>query len=395
MVAKSKSPEVEVPAESRREFGLDGSRRVEQRTDERGRVLIRRTQTGEQEDVQLWRSEVDKLSPRVYFSCRRKETPVNIAQFGIGRFGRNHARVWQQFGVELAVVDPFVDPASADGIRLIDAETALEWADAVDIVTPADSHFELAARALEAGLNTFVEKPLALDARQAGELMRRADYNGLVLQPGHIYRFHPATAALRDLVTGGRLGKLQYAFGHFTGFKRMREDVGVGLTDGIHFTDLCLYLFDEMPSSVDAFAADIVGRGLTDVATITMTFSSGYAQIEAGYFSPHTCRDFTLIGTDATATVDFAASELRLHHNRFVRSGRAVQAESGPVETVSVEADEPLKAELEDFVQAVTTGARPRCDAAAAVNVLRVLDAAAESAANHQAIVIPAAAIAA
>src|SRR5207244_1713595 len=93
--------------------------------------------------------------------------------------------------------------------------------DAVDVVTPADTHFELAHAALLAGKHVFVEKPLATSVRDGRKLVEIADERGLVLQVGHVFRYHPVTRVLLRLVRDGTLGRLQYLYGHFMGFKRM------------------------------------------------------------------------------------------------------------------------------------------------------------------------------
>ena len=87
-------------------------------------------------------------------------------------------------------------------------------------------------------------------------MISQAGKRGLILQVGHLYRYHPASLKIRGFIEEGKLGEVQYAYGHFIGFKRPRTDVGVTQTDAIHYFDLFNYLFGSPPQAVRA----VVGR---------------------------------------------------------------------------------------------------------------------------------------
>ncbi len=107
--------------------------------------------------------------------------------------------------------------------------------DGVDIVTPADSHLRICRECFERRKDVFVEKPIALTSKEAREMINQAEKHGLILQVGHIYRYHPASSKVKRIIEEGRLGTVEYAYGHFMGFKRPRMDVGVTQTDAIHY----------------------------------------------------------------------------------------------------------------------------------------------------------------
>ena len=121
---------------------------------------------------------------------------------------------------------------------VVDYREALGSAEAVDVVTPADCHAAIAVEALSAGRHCFVEKPLARTVAEALAVTAAAHAASRVLQVGHVFRFHPVTAALRRALAEGRIGHVRFATGRFAGFKRPRADVGVTGTDAIHFFDL-------------------------------------------------------------------------------------------------------------------------------------------------------------
>ena len=78
-------------------------------------------------------------------------------------------------------------------------------------------------------------------------MITQANKKGVILQVGHVYPYHPASSKIKSLIGEGRLGKVQYAYGHFMGFKRPRTDVGVTQTDAIDYFDLFNYLLREPP----------------------------------------------------------------------------------------------------------------------------------------------------
>ena len=104
---------------------------------------------------------------------------------------------------------------------------------------------------------------------------------GRALQVGHIFRFHPVTAAVRAALAAGRLGRLRFATGRFSGFKRPRTDVGVTQTDAIHYFDLFAYLFERAATRVSAVQRDYLGRGLDDMSVTTVEYGDVPALIEA------------------------------------------------------------------------------------------------------------------
>src|SRR5206468_12423799 len=178
---------------------------------------------------------------------------------GLGRWGAQHLRVLRELGATVWVADLSRERRTWAGRQGIDAarvstdyREALPHVDAVDIVTPADSHRAIAGECLAAGRHCFVEKPLTATLAEGWELEAAARAAGRVVQVGHIFRFHPVTVTLREALGAGRIGVVRYATGRFSGFKRPRTDVGVTQTDAIHYFDLFAYLFDRPAPSVAA-----------------------------------------------------------------------------------------------------------------------------------------------
>jgi UDP-N-acetylglucosamine 3-dehydrogenase len=311
---------------------------------------------------------------------------VKVLLIGLGRWGEKHLRVLIELGVDLWVAD-LAEDRRALAVRagvaparvLADFRTVLPHVDAVDLVTPADSHLPLAAECLRAGKDCFVEKPLALTVAEGHALVEAQQVTGRILQVGHIFRFHPVTEALREWLAGDAAGPVRYCTGRFAGFKRPRTDVGVTMTDAVHYFDLFAFLLEHPPTAVTATLRDHLGRGMDDCSFSTVEYGQVPAFIEAGYFAPGTYRDCVIVGERSTAAADFGASEVRVHANRHVLTPAGWQAPKGAVETIKASGPEPLRRELERFLDAVARRDPPAVDAQAGLLTLRTVEAARRS----------------
>jgi UDP-N-acetylglucosamine 3-dehydrogenase len=246
-----------------------------------------------------------------------------------------------------------------DARRVVaDGRAVLGRVDAVDIVTPAETHLALAEACLEAGRPCFVEKPLAATASEGRRLAALARETGRLVQVGHIFRFHPVTAALRAALESGRIGAVRYATGRFAGFKRPRTDAGVTHTDAIHYFDLFANLLGRPATTVAAVQRDFLGRGLDDMSVTVVEYGDVPTLVEANYFVPGTWRECLIVGEQGSLVADFAAGSATLYQGQHLRRGdrwEAVDAGKDPLPTTP---GEPLRLELEAFLEACA-GRRP------------------------------------
>jgi predicted dehydrogenase len=311
---------------------------------------------------------------------------MRVLLVGLGRWGEKHLRVLGELGVELWVADvsaerrAFAVKAGVAPARAVeDFRQALPHVDAVDIVTPADNHLALAGECLRAGRDCFVEKPLTLTVDEGRRLADIVADSGRVLQVGHIFRFHPVTTVLRERLAAGALGRVRYCTGRFAGFKRPRTDVGVTQTDAIHYFDLFAHLLGREATAVTATLRDHLGRGLDDCSFTTVEYGDVPAFVEAGYFAPGTYRDCVIVGEQATLDADFGTSQVRVLANRHVETPSGWQAPEGAVESVKASGPEPLRREIELFLDALVRRVRPAVDVKAGLDALRTVEAAQRS----------------
>jgi predicted dehydrogenase len=312
---------------------------------------------------------------------------VNLLLIGLGRWGEKHLRVLRELGVALWVADVSRERRAWAIERGVDAahavpdfRDALGAVEAVDIATPADSHAVIAEACFKVGLHCFVEKPLAMTVAEGRQLAAAAADAKRVLQVGHIFRFHPVTAALRSALAEGRLGAVRYATGRFAGFKRPRTDVGVTHTDAIHYFDLFAYLLGCPASAVSAFQRDHLGRGLDDLSVTIVRYGDVPAIVEADYFMPGTHRQCVIVGERGALVADYGSGAVAFHPGEHHKRGNGWDAVEGPVETMRAVGEEPLRVELAAFLDACAGRAATPVGAAEGVHALEMVEAAALSA---------------
>jgi UDP-2-acetamido-3-amino-2,3-dideoxy-glucuronate N-acetyltransferase len=318
---------------------------------------------------------------------------MTVLLVGLGRWGEKHLRVLRELGVDLWVADP--DPARRrwaveQGLpaarAVADYRMVLDRVDAVDVVTPADSHAAIAAAALAAGRHCFVEKPLAMTAAEGIRLAVLAREAGRLLQVGHILRFHPVTDTVRAALAGGRIGPVRFALARFAGFKRPRTDVGITHTDGVHFFDLFAFLLGQPATRVTAVQRDFLGRGLDDMAVTVVEYGPVTTVVETDYFVPGTWRHCVLVGEGGSLVADYAAGTVLLHRGEHRHGVRAWEAVDGGTEALAIRPGDALRLELEAFRDACA-GRRPvAVTAEDGVRTLEIVEAAARSALEGQAV---------
>ena len=312
---------------------------------------------------------------------------MNVLLVGLGRWGENHLRVLAELGATVWVADASSDRlawALRQGIdrrrAVTDYREALTHVDAVDVVTPAGSHRAIAGECLAAGRHCFVEKPLAATAAEARELEAAGRAARRLVQVGHIFRFHPVTAVLREALAAGRIGRVRYATGRFAGFKRPRPDGGVTQADAIHYFDLFAYLFDRDATRVDAIQRDYLGRGLDDLSWTVVHYGDIPASVEANYFVPGTWRECVIVGERGALVADFNDEAVTVHLGEHRRRGGAWEAVETGKEGLPVRAEEPLRLELRAFLDACAGRAPNPVPASVGVRALDVVEAAERSA---------------
>jgi UDP-2-acetamido-3-amino-2,3-dideoxy-glucuronate N-acetyltransferase len=314
----------------------------------------------------------------------RKPEP-KVAVIGSGYWGKNLVRTFHELGALGAVCDTQPDTLEniqhKYGVRTTESsdEAILDPSiDAIVIAAPAVLHFDLARKALFAGKDVFVEKPLALHVAEARELVELARARGRILMVGHILEFHPAITELKRLISSGELGKLQYVHSSRLNLGKLRTEENILWSFAPHDIATILYLLDELPTHVASHGGSYLNPPIVDTTLTSCEFKSGVkAHIFVSWLHPFKEQKLTIVADKVMAVFDDVEPERKLtlypHRIHWVDRLPVAQKQEGRV--VPIPSTEPLRVECEHFLESVKTRRPVRTDGESAVKVLQIIEA--------------------
>lgn len=315
---------------------------------------------------------------------------IRVAVVGCGEFGRNHVRVYREMkNVELAgVLDQNAERAAkiAQEFQTQTFHSIGELRGAVDaasVAVPTLAHRDVGCQLMDMGIDVLVEKPMAGTVREADELLAVAKRNGRILQVGHVERFNPAVLAVEP-VTDRPLFFEVHRLGVFTA-RSLDVDVIYDLM--IHDLDILLALVKEPVEEVKAVGIPVL-TDKVDIAHARLQFAGGaVANVTSSRVSTERVRKMRFFQQREYISLDYGRRDaLRV---KVKRPGP--QPEFG-FEKLPAPDVEPLRAELEAFVEAVRTRVAPKTDGAAGRAALELASRVMESIREHAARVQPVAA---
>ena len=258
--------------------------------------------------------------------------------------------------------------------------------DAVAIATSVPTHAPLARLALEAGKDTFVEKPLAVSASDANELAALADARERVLMVDHLLVYHPGLQKVKALIDEGTLGGVFYLYGNRQNLGIVRPDENALWSLGPHDISVMLWLVGERPVEVSASGESYLQPGVEDVVFGRIRFPSGVlGHLHLSWLDPHKMRKMTVIGSEKMVVFDDMETERKVTIYdkgpvpRTQEYGEYIQVRSGDIHIPKIPATEPLRLVCQEFVSAVAERRPPLADGWAGAAVVGVLEAMSES----------------
>ena len=312
----------------------------------------------------------------------------NVAVIGCGYWGKNLIRNFDALEALAMVCDATVAgrglaaeiAPQVEVVSSIDRVLAASEVAGVVIATPAETHYELAGQALEAGKDVFVEKPLALTYEQGAHLVKLAEEKALLLMVGHVLEYHPAVQRLLELVEAGELGRVQYIYSNRLSLGKIRREENILWSFAPHDVAVILRLMRSLPFQVIACGGSYLQPNIADVTVTNLLFDNGVrAHIHVSWLHPFKEQRLVVIGSKKMASFDDVAKKLILYDQRVeLQAGQPVPIK-GKGEEVAFDSSEPLRMECQAFVAAIASRKTPLTDGNSGLRVLRVLQAAQRS----------------
>ncbi len=280
---------------------------------------------------------------------------LNVGVIGTGGWGKNHLRVFNEFGVLQCLCD--IDPERASqwsmkyGCRAYTDYNKMleeEKLDAVTVCVPTSLHFEVASRVIAKKVNVFVEKPMTATGTEGHRLVEQAKEAGVYLTVGFIERFNPAVVDAKNAIKDRVLGEpLLLEFHRENKWAGRITDVGIVADTSVHDIDTARWLFDEEPNLVFARLGNVMTQTKEDFAAITLGFGKEKsAFIVSNWVTPKRLRQLTVVCTQGVISLDFVSQEIKFDDPKGTQSPRR-------------EFKEPLMAEMEMFLDALRSGRQP------------------------------------
>ncbi len=309
-----------------------------------------------------------------------------MAVVGVGFWGRNHVRVLDELSdVELiAVCDVDEQRANAIsekyGLKSYSESTEMyrkENIDAVTICVWSSKLAEEALKALKHGKHVLVEKPMANSVREAQRVLKMAESKKLKLSVGFIERFNPGVRRVKKAIEDGLIGSVVSATAkRVSKWPQRIGDVGVVKDTAIHDIDIMRFVFDEDPTAVYARAGALQHERFEDYAQIMLAFPNNKtAFLEANWLTPYKVRKLTITGSNAIISLDYITQEMTIET-------------SGQTLIPRYEWKEPLKMELQHFVECILNDKKPMVTGIDGIKALKIAEAALKSAAKERVIKI-------
>lgn len=311
---------------------------------------------------------------------------MRIAVVGVGYWGANLVRSFFELGVLYRICDFNASRLEEfgqkyPGVKLdcsYDAVLNDPAVDAVVVATPAETHYSMARKALLAGKDTYVEKPLALRCEDAEKLTALAEARGLLLMVGHLLEFHPAVVRLNEMIECGDLGRLEYVYSNRLNMGKVRREENALWSFAPHDISVILLLLKQMPIQVAATGGTYLQPNIADVTVSTMLFERGVrAHLFVSWLHPYKEQKLVVVGEHRMAVFDDVrkTEKLQIYDKRIALVNGQFVAERPAGRTIEFPADEPLLLECRHFIECIQNRETPKTDGRDGWRVLKVLEA--------------------
>jgi predicted dehydrogenase len=284
---------------------------------------------------------------------------INVAVIGIGNLGQHHARIYYSIKdiVNLvSIVD--VDKTKIEKYKKLypdvefctDYKKIIDKVDAVSLVVPTKLHYHIAKNIILAKKHVLVEKPITTTIEEAEELVTLAEQNNVVLQVGHVERFNPVVQAIKDYVYEPKFIESI----RLSSFDPRVGDIGVVLDLMIHDIDIILSYTKSNLKSVEAYGAKVF-TDKEDIVKARLRFNNGcICDLTASRISLNKYRKMHVFQSDSYISVDFMRQNAKVYK-------KVISQDVQKIELIKpkIKKDEPLKLELQSFINSIIENKKP------------------------------------
>lgn len=319
-----------------------------------------------------------------------KSKRLIVGQIGIGYWGPNILRNFylNENSVVKKVVDLSLERINAIKNEYKDISFSQKLSsifedkeiDAVIISTPANTHYELAMQSLNFGKHVFIEKPMAQNINQINDILRLSEEKNLLAMVGHTYMYNSSVRYIKKVIEQKKIGKLRYFFCERTNLGKVRSDVDAAWNLAPHDISVIQYIMnDEAPLKISNNGMSFLQKGINDVSFIKIEYKKNInAFIHVNWLSPLKKRKITIVGSEKMIVFDDMAENKIAIHNKTVKlkshnSRVNFSYVNNGIDYPDINEIEPLKAEVEHFIDCILNKKVCLTGPKHALNVIKIL----------------------
>ena len=313
-----------------------------------------------------------------------------IGVVGCGNWGINHIRTLYQLDALSGVIEKNKDtlddiknmyPGILVFDKLADAILSTDIS-AYVVATPAETHYEVAMEIINAGCHVLIEKPVSLKIDEAYNLKKCAEDKNVNLMAGHVMLFHPAIKKMKEMISNGIIGDLQYIYSNRLNLGRIRSEENVFWSLAPHDISIFQYFIESQPVKINSTGGVFLQSNIHDT---TMTILEYPENIKCHIFVSwiHPFKEHRLVVIGSQGMISFEDSlenkPLKLYSKGFDMSNKVPEKKDGPVKVIEYEKTMPLEEELKYFIRHLDGSPLEISNADNAIEVVDILVKASKS----------------
>ncbi|OGU31197.1 MAG: hypothetical protein A2057_12740 [Ignavibacteria bacterium GWA2_35_9] len=312
---------------------------------------------------------------------------IKLAIMGAGRWGINHVKTAHELlkGNLKIVCD--IDKKKEREVKLIsqsikfDTDLNLVFDDkeinTVIVATPAETHFELAKKSLIKNKNVLVEKPITLLTAEAEELIELSHQQQKKLMVGHVLLYHPAINKLKNMITDGTIGKVQYIYSNRLNLGSVRSEENILWSFAPHDISIIQYLLESNPININANGASFLQSKIEDTTLTYLRYPGNiHAHIFVSWLHPFKEHRLVVIGNKGMIVFEDSLSQnkLKYYPKGFTKINHELTKFEGDFETIDFDNLSPLEEEQKHFFNSIINNQEPLTNGDHALEVLKILE---------------------
>ncbi|MCX7833538.1 MAG: Gfo/Idh/MocA family oxidoreductase [Ignavibacteria bacterium] len=312
---------------------------------------------------------------------------IKLAVIGAGKWGLNHIRTAYKLLEKNLITVCDINPLREQEVKKISSEisfttdinTILESKEinSVIITTSAETHYDLAKKFILGSKNILVEKPMTLHSFETEDLIKLANDYDVKLMVGHVLLYHPAVKKIKELITEGLIGRIQYIYSNRLNLGSVRSEENILWSFAPHDVSVIQYLLESYPKKIYAMGSCFLQQNIEDVTLTYLRYPGNInAHIFVSWLHPFKEQRMVITGTKGMLVFEdsLKAEKLKFYPKGFVNINGVIQKFDDNYQVINYPDKQPLEEEQIHFYNCILNNTKPITDGYHALEVLKILE---------------------